>query len=147
MPLFRTFDELKEDQIKVITDYRQEFADAYRTYDADQATIKKMEENIGGNKPDGSAFSKILESSDRLTLFKAYVAAELGDIQSRIDAVAANQRATAHLMDRLQAAIQKRDDGLLGVGEVARRTARFASARRRSPGPSATVLSIGAKQK
>lgn len=126
--LFKTFEDLKRDEDLILREYAEEWEKAYVIFDMTEAALTN----------DSAALAKF--GGPELTLAKA----EAARLKSKYHAP--ESQAMVTLVKSLKAAVDKRNERLFGVGEVARRSRRFAMAsERRYFGPAASVTTIGAK--
>jgi hypothetical protein len=129
VPLFKTFEELHRDEVAIYQEHYSEWHRAYARWDVTLAVLKN--DNTALAKCAGNADFDIAKAEAQ-SLKKQH-----GDL--------AEFYANSALIKQLRALVDKRNERLFGLGEVARRSARFASVQRRPYyGPAAAVLSIGA---
>lgn len=136
MPLFRSFEDLQRDEQRALQDFGKEWTGAFATFDLAGIVVEKMKAALASAPTAKNDTSEIgvahSEEVDRLR--KAY------------DIEAARHNALAALVEKLKAAVERRNERLYGMTAVAKRSMRFASAQqRRYHGPAATVITIGKK--
>jgi hypothetical protein len=125
--LFKTFEDLKRDEDKIIGEYEAEWAKAYSVWDLTRAVIDD-------DKTELAKFA----AAPELALIKADVAAS---VKKYKDTAVANAHATAVCAASLRAAVEKRNNLLFGYSALAKRSLRFASAHAsRNYGPGAASL-------
>ena len=130
VPLFKTFEELHRDEIAIFKHHHDEWTAAFRQWDLVCAALQNDEGELTKLAGAGAELSIAKAAAAR---FKAHPAPELA--------------AAADLAKRLRALAEDRDERLFGLGDVAKRSLRFASAQqRRYHGPAASVSTIGAQQ-
>jgi hypothetical protein len=129
VPIFRTFDDLKHKEQRIMGEFLSEWEGAYRKFDAVQAAISG----------DSTALEKF--ATDEVVVAKYAVD---NSIRKYGDAAVANIQSTATLAKTLKAAVDRRNERLFGLGALAARSLRFVTAlQRRHCGPPASVTSIG----
>lgn len=160
LPIFKSFTELEQDQQEIMSTFAAEWTEAYRLFDVAQAKIAKTESTPGAEPPQPSLhLTKIMASMQQVALSDSFkklageavealreIKAGAGTVAAELRVVKLKAEANRDLVDRLKVAIKKRNEAIYGNNEVAKRSARFATAHsRRYYGPAATVLPIDRK--
>lgn len=156
VPLFRSYAELQEDEAKIMSEYATAWEAAFVCHDLAEVEIAKMESAPAGaslykSDPIDQIITKLAGHgiADNLKLIKSSfedLRDRNRDLKKQLEIIVARRKAQADLIAGLKAAVQKRDDRLFGLGDVAKRSLRFASVQRRQyHGAPATVSQIGSK--
>jgi len=165
VPLFKRFEELQQDQIEIQERFEAEWEAAYVARDAALAEIEIRKDAISKlasappaipARPLSEALRKAAATPELAALIDATaeLEANMAEANARLQALKFNREIRDALLDAdvqliagLNAAIKKRDEAIFGVGENARRSARFARVHSRGyRGPAATITQIGARK-
>ena len=127
LPLFQKFEDMQREEQEALQEYASANERLFAKYDAVMAIVAD----------DEPALAKFADSD--VELAKAYV---------RHHGARAKSEATTEAGIALLAALKRRNARLYGVGEVAKRSERFAMAvARRYRGPASEVTSIESKRR
>jgi hypothetical protein len=133
VPLFKTFEQLQSDEAEILADYEAELDAAVKADDLARA-------GLGIDKDELSKLNTV----DR-ELAKAAADRLLGEARGDVAIAKANLRTEG--LTAIRDALRKRNERLFGIGELAKRSRRFATAAsRRYYGPAASVTSLEVKR-
>lgn len=122
LPMFRSYADLEREQAEILERFTAEWEAAYRLWDAVVAVLKN----------DQGELSKF--ASGDVDLAKSFVVQHGDDAKWKIECVTAST---------LLAAAKRRNEGIFGIGEMAKRSQRFANAvSRRYHGPASDFISM-----
>jgi hypothetical protein len=148
VPLFCTFEQMQDDEKKIIAEYVEDWNVAYKAFDAAEAALPTTEQALAKISHSQIAVPKSIVGTDLGRSF-AEAVTELNKVSQQhrqlkadYSVTVAYAQAQAALVTALKTAVAKRNDRLYGLGAVAKRSLRFASADRRSFGRAATVSPI-----
>jgi len=165
VPIFESFEALQKREQQIADDFVAEWAAAYAEWHGTLDAIKLMKSDIASAEPpplkkfawqtDDETLAALSESSraqiksikDLVEAHSHKMGVGTALLNKKIAIIRAEQNALEILLDAREAAIERRNEGLCGVGDAARRSHRFAmAASRKYYGPGATLLSIEAKR-
>jgi hypothetical protein len=131
VPLFMSYEDFEAAKAEICAEHLEQWQALGRVWKAQHAAI------------DADTTELAKYDAPEVALAKADASRLLA--KNHNNATAAKLEATLDLHAKWQEITIKRNDRLFGIGAVAKRSARFASARRRPIGASATVLPYSGK--
>jgi len=116
VPLFKTFEQLHADECEIYQEHHDAWHAAFHRWDLVKAVIAD----------DAAELTKLTTGDAEMALAKSDAARfKVGDCGDHVLAIA---RATTELSDTLRSLVEKRNERLYGLGTLAKRSMRFASA-------------------
>jgi hypothetical protein len=153
VPLFRTYEQLEQDEIDIAADYEKEWEEVFKVFDLTRtallaeenvlaksvdrtpgafADLKKLKWYVALKKLDPSLAAQVDEVASKFAILEA----ENRRLAKNLKLELAKRQAVETLKKAQNAANNKRSERLYGLGSIAKRSVRFAAAHeRRNPGP------------
>jgi hypothetical protein len=149
VPIFKTFDELQDDETAITVDVVREWNEANDAFDAAMAKVAALKKNPPGDISAG--YTRAVEGLKKLALLDPANASicyliiqDLAAFEKKRIVLEgehaielAEKSALAQLLDARKAVVEKRDERVFGFGKLARRSQRFATTHMHRTGPGA----------
>ena len=145
--LFKKYEDLKSDEARIVERFEEEWGKAHTAFDLAEVGIANIEAELPALEKAAQAAGAALAKSGNTTDTLKQIKADMALLSKRLEIQQAKQAAMRGLLNAKREALDERNGKMFGLGDLAKRSLRFAKAQQRHYyGPAATVAKIGVKQ-